>query len=245
MRRSACVALLLALAMGACTDADGDVAERTVREFVAALERGDGRAACERLGDAGTSELLLTALEVGTSADGLNTPGTDRCALLASRLASGEPALAALARAPVIRTSVEGDRATVWTRAGAYEAEERDGRWLVSGFEPVARAVTGRPVSRPPVHLSVVRPKLREAALGPARAGRVKDEDVELSGTLDPPDADLDAEATRGASIERAEAGDGRFRVRLRLRPGPNDVLLTARAPGREPTERPVRLTLE
>ena len=244
MRRSPLLFVLVAaLALGGCRDADEELAVGAVREFVGALERGDGRSACARLSEAGMSELLLTAVRARTLV-ALEDTGADRCAAVASGLARRAVGLAALRRSPVSAVRVEGDRATVETRAGAYEAEERDGRWLVGAFEPVAEALAGVPPPGEPVHLSVVRPRLTEPALGPVAAGRADDGVAELTGTLEPADAVLEARASGGTRVERVEARDGRFRVRLRLRRGHNDVVLTARAAGRAPIERIVRLTL-
>ena len=243
------LSLVVALALGAlgataCEDADDELAVDAVRGFVGALERGDGRAACERLSEAGVSELLLTALRAGTRADGLDPPSADRCAVIASRLGDGAEGLAELRRSPVSAVRVEGDRATVETRAGAYEAQERDGRWLVGALEPVARATTGSQAPGEPVHLSVVRPKLTEPALGPAVAGRTDDDVVELSGTLDPADATLTVRPSGGTRVTRVEARDGRFGVALELTRGRNEIVLAAAASGRERTERAIRLTL-
>ena len=247
-RRSALVTVVAAALTAGCGDrpSEGERAVQEVREFVGALERADGRAACERLAEAGVSELLLVALRGDVSTAGLEQPRDDRCAVIARRLAEGTSGLDELRRAPVTRTLIEGDRATVETEAGPYEAEEgRDGRWRVARFEPVARALAGRPASERPVGLVLVRPKLREPALGPAVAGRVKQASIELTGTLEPQDARLEATPSPGTRVGRVEARDGRFRVKLDLRRGPNEVLLTARAPGRAPTELAVRPTRE
>jgi hypothetical protein len=250
-RRSLPVALALSLSLSAllaagCGETDGERAVRAVREFVGALERADGRPACERLAEAGVSELLLAALRTGIPASGLESPGADRCAIVARRLAEGASGLAELRRSPVTRTLVEGDRATVETRTGAYELEEgRDGHWRVARFEPVVRVLTGGSASERPVGLAVVRPRLREPALGPALAGRTDEESIELTGTLEPEGARLGVEPSPGTRAARVDASDGRFRVRLRLRPGRNEVVLVARAPGRATNELAVRLTRE
>jgi hypothetical protein len=101
----------------------------------------------------------------------------------------------------------------------------------------VVRVFTGGPADEHPVGITVVRPKLREPALGPARAGRTGEASIALTGTLEPEAARLDAEPSPGTRVRRVEARDGRFRVELALRPGRNEVLLRARAPGRAPTE--------
>ncbi|HEV2774440.1 MAG TPA: hypothetical protein VGV90_02505 [Solirubrobacteraceae bacterium] len=50
------------VSIGGCRDADSARAVDAVREFVSALERTDGVAACHRLSEAGVSELLLAAV---------------------------------------------------------------------------------------------------------------------------------------------------------------------------------------
>ena len=246
-RRSGLVALALAaLLAGGCRESEGKRAVQAVRGFVGALERADGHAACERLAEAGVSELLLAALRTGVPASGLEAPRADRCAIVARRLVDDAAGLGELRRSPVTRTLLEGDRATVETRAGAYEVEEeRDGRWRVARFEPVVRVLTSGWASERPVGLAVVRPRLREPALGPALAGRTDEASIEVSGTLEPDDARLGVTASPGTRLVRVEARDGRFRVKLELRRGRNDVLLIARAPGRAATELAVRLTRE
>ena len=237
--------LVAALLAGGCRDGEGDRAARAVRDFVGALERADGRAACDRLTEAGVSELLLTGIRGGVEASGLEDPRADRCAIVAQRLAQDARGLDELRRAPRTRTLLEGDRATVQTRAGAVEVEERDGRWQVARFEPVVRVLTGGPAGEQPVGLAVVRPRLSEPALGPALAGRTDRRWIELTGTLEPHDAQVAVEPSRGTRVRRVEARDGRFRVELELRRGHNEVLLRARAPRRAPTEVAVRLTRE
>ncbi len=162
------------------------------------------------------------------------------CSGMYGRVAARVPGMSA-----VTRVLLEGDRATVETRAGAYEVEERDGRWQVARLEPVVRVLAGGPADEHPVGMTVVRPRLAEPALGPALAGRTDKASIELTGTLEPEDARLEAEPSPGTRVRRVEARDGRFRVELDLRPGRNEVLLRARAPGRAPTELAVRLTRE
>ena len=241
----AALLVVIALLAGGCRDNEGERAERAVRELVGALERGDGRAACDRLSEAGISELLLAGIREGVPASGLEAPTADRCALVARRLAEGARGLGELRRAATTRVLLEGDRATVETRAGAYEVEERDGRWHVARLEPVVRVLTGGPADEHPVGITVVRPKLAEPALGPALAGRTDKASIELTGTLEPEDARLQIEPSPGTEVRRVEARDGRFRVELELQRGHNEVLLGARAPGRAPTELAVRLTRE
>ena len=246
MRRSLAAGLAVLAAAGAgCREQDGDAAVTAVHEMIAAIDRGDGHAACDRLAEAGVSELLLAAVRAGERVEGLEAPEADPCALVAERLSAEGAALVTLREAPVSAVRVEGDRATVETHAGAYEVVERDGRWLVSGLAPVARVLAGEPPPRRPVHLTVVEPKLSEPAVGPALAGRADDDVAELQGTLVPEDAELEVRPLGETRVESVEAGDGRFRVRLKLRPGRNDVVLAASAPGNEPVERRVRLVLE
>ena len=244
-RRAAALATLVAVVGAGCGEAGGERATEAVRGFVAALERGDGRAACDRLTERGIAELLLAAVRAGTRGEGLDAPAADRCALVAARLAARSDRLAGLRRSPVGVVRIEGDRATVETRAGAYELEERSGRWRLSRFAPVARVLTGEPAVGEPVHVAVVRPKLREPALGATLAGRADDEVAELSGTLDPADAGLKVQPSGATGVTSVEARDGRFRVRLELVRGHNLVVLTAHAPGRRRTELAVRLFLE
>lgn len=249
MRRSAALlasAVGLATAAAGCRERDTEEATAAVRGFVAALERGDGRAACERLAEPGVADLFVTAIRAETSGDGLEAPDADRCALVAERLAANASApLAELRSAPVTAVRLEGDRATVETRAGSYELEERDGRWLVSGLEPVTRVLADGTVPREPVHLTLVRPRNREPAPGPAVAVRADDDVAEISGTLVPGDATLEARPSGATRVTKLEHGDGRFRVELALQRGVNEVVLSATAPGRERIERLVRLTLK
>ena len=241
-RRAAALATLLAVAGAGCGEADGERAVEAVHRFVAALERGDGQMACDRLTDRGMAELLLAAVHTRTRTDGLDAPAANCCSLLAARLAARSGRLAGLRRSRVGAVRIEGDRATVETRAGAYELEERDGRWRLSRFAPVARVLAGEPAASEPVHLAVVRPKLREPALGATLAGRADDDVAELSGTLEPANAGLEEQSLGATRVTRVEARDGRFRVRLELARGHNVVVLTAHAPGRRRTALAVRL---
>ena len=111
--RIALLATVLAAGVAGCGEADGERAVESVRGFVAALERRDGQAACERLTERGMAELLLAALLARTAAHGLEGPATDRCALLARRLAAKNGGLARLRRARVRAVRIEGDRGTV------------------------------------------------------------------------------------------------------------------------------------
>ena len=238
LRRLTLLAFLALAAMGSgCQPSDSSRAVDTVRDFITALQRADGRAACEQLAEAGISELLLAGVRSEVRPSGLGEPAADRCAIVAESLAGSAAGLGELRDSPVSRTLVEGDRATIETRAGAYEAEEVDGRWLLTRFDPVAEVLAGGSPPDHPVHLSVVRPRLREPALGATLAGRTDEESIELTGTLDPPDATLSIGEATGAEVERVEVRDGRFRVELGLSRGLNEVLLVAEAPSRSTTE--------
>jgi hypothetical protein len=242
-RRSLALALaVLNVLLSGCRDPDTERAVDAVRGLTGALEREDGRAACEHLSEAGVSELLLAAVRVGIPPSGLEEPEADRCAIVASRLAAGESDFARLRDSPVSATLLEGDRATVQTHAGSYEVEEVDGHWRVARLDPVVRLLTGGSHAERPVHLTVVRPRLSEPVLGPVVAGRSHDESIEIHGTLDPPDATLRAEASPGTGVSAVEAGDGRYRVVLDLGPGRNEALLVAEAPGRATTELVLRV---
>lgn len=242
-RRSVAVLMTVALlaAAGCGEQRDGERAAETVDALVRALEEGRGPEACRRLSERGVSELLLAAVRDGTRVD--PSPREEPCAAVAERLAERATGLRELREAPVTRILVDGDRATVETERGAYEVEELEGRWRVSRLEPLAQALSGERPPERPVHLRVVRPKLEEPALGPAVAGRLDDTSTELGGTIAPDDARLRVETSPGVTAERVEAGDGRFRVKLRLRPGEHEVVLVGEAPGHETTTRVVRLT--
>lgn len=247
MRRPSSLLLivLVAATIGGCREDDSDRAVSAVREFVGALERGDGRAACDRLAEAGVSELLLAAVRARIDPSGLDKPGAQRCAIVARRLADdATDLLSQLRRSPVTSTTIEGDLAVVRTHAGAYEAQEVDGRWRLARLDPVVAAVTPGAPARRPVHLTVVRPKLEQPALGAALAGPADDATVEVSGSLEPAGASLRAVGSSGARVERVEARDGRFRVSAVLQPGRNGLLLHADAPGRDPTDVSIELTL-
>lgn len=237
--------VLAAVSIGGCRDADRERAADAVKQFVGALERGDGQAACDRLAEAGVSELLLAAVRARVEPSGLDAPDAERCAIVASRLAddAGGGGLARLRRSAVTDTTIEGDLAVVRTHAGAYEVEEVDGRWRLARLDPVVEVLTPGSPKRRPVHLTVVRPKLEEPALGPALAGRTDDGVVEITGSLEPADASLRVEASSGARVRRSEARDGRFRIRAALRTGRNRLLLRADAPNRDPIEISIELT--
>lgn len=96
---------------------------------------------------------------------------------------------------------------------------------------------------RRPVHLTIVRPKLDEPALGAVLAGRTDDAELEMRGSLDPAAASLRVVRASGARVQSVESRDGRFRIRVALQRGSNRLLLEASAPDREPVELSVRLT--
>lgn len=128
-------------------------------------------------------------------------------------------------------------------RRPGYEAKEVDGRWRVARLDPVVAVLTGRAPRRQPVHLTIVRPKLDEPALGAALAGRTDDAGVELSVSLEPGDASVRVVRALGARVRSVESRDGRFRIRVALQRGTNRLLLEASAAGREAIELSVRLT--
>ncbi|MFP5362913.1 MAG: hypothetical protein ACLGI5_09305 [Thermoleophilia bacterium] len=248
MRRPRAILLLAlaAAAIGGCRDEDGDRARAAVEDLLAALERGDGAAACSGLSEAGVSELLLAALRVEVDAAGLDAADAPRCALVASRLADGAGRrLSRLRNAAVTDTVLEGDRAVVRTAAGAYEAREVEGRWRVARLDPVAAAVTTGLPRRPPVHMTVVHPKLEQPALGASLAGRTDEATIEISGSLDPDGASLRVLHASRARVRSAQAQDGRFRIRLSLQRGSNRLTLRAEAANREPTELSIDVTRE
>lgn len=233
---------LAAASIGGCREAESKRAVAVVEGFVAALERGDGAAACDRLAEGGVSELLLAAVRARVDAAGLDAPDAERCAIIASRLADdAADRLARLRRSPVTGTLLEGERVVVRTEAGAYEAREVEGRWRVTRLEPVVTAVTGSPQRRP-VHLTIVRPKLEEPALGRSLAGRTDNAAIEISGSLEPADASLRVVRSSGARVRRVESRGGRFRIVAALQHGPNKLLLRADAPARDPFEVAVEL---
>jgi hypothetical protein len=234
-RETVLAVLLCALAAAGCRPAQSDRAAEATRAFLAALDRGDGAAVCERLTEAGVSELLLLALEHRVAFEPADARAPDTCARIAERLPVGGVDI--LLRSPVSRVVLHGDRATVETEAGSYEAEERDGQWRVSRLNPVARALRGAGAPVPPVAVTVVSPDLTRPSLGPSVAGESTAAELELTGTVAPPAARVQARSLAGGSVERVAAGDGRFRIRLALRPGENSFALTATAPGREAAE--------
>ncbi|MDP8909346.1 MAG: hypothetical protein M3N47_09585, partial [Chloroflexota bacterium] len=99
--------VLTALLLTSCGESEGGQVRRTVDEFTAALARGDGAAACERLAEAGVSELLLAAVRAYVPATGLEEPTVDRCAVIAERLAEDATGLAELRQVPTTRTLLE------------------------------------------------------------------------------------------------------------------------------------------
>ena len=236
---------LTALLVTGCGQSEGGQVRQTVDEFTAALARGDGAAACERLAEAGVSELLLVAVRADVATTGLEEPRVDRCALIAERLAADATGLAELREAATARTLVEGDLATVETDAGAYELEEVEGRWRLTRFDPVSAVLAGGAAPVRPVGLTIARPELSEPALGPALAGRTRKETVELTATFEPDDARIRIEPSPGTRVRRFEADDGRVRAELDLRRGLNQILLSASAPGRSDTEIAIRITRE
>ena len=242
--RGLIIIAVAAVSIGGCRDADSTRAVDAVHEFVSALERTDGAAACHRLAEAGISELLLAAVRANVEAEGLDAPGADRCAIVAARLANGvRDRLAALRRSRVTGVTVEGDTAAVRTDAGAYEAREVDGRWRVARLDPVIAVLTGGAPQRRPVHLTIVRPELDEAALGASLAGRSDDAEIEISGSLEPGDASVRVVSALGARVRSVESRDGRFRIRVTLQRGTNRLLLKVSAAEREPIELAVKLT--
>ncbi len=243
-RRGGLAAVLAAVGLMSCAPAGGEEATSAVRELLAALDRGDGDAACERLSEAGVAELLLIAVEQRVETRGLRPERPGVCARVAARLGAGAD-LAALRRAPILRTLVEGDQATVQTAAGAYEAEEVAGRWTIARMAPVAQALRRGDLGASPVLLAIAQPRFTAPALGETLAHRTTEATIEVTGTIHPPQARLRAQPLQGATVEEAVAADGRLRVRLRLRPGPNDVLLHAAAPGREATTLGLRVVRE
>ena len=242
--RSLIIIAVAAFLIGGCRDDDGTQAADAVHEFLGALERADGAAACHRLAEAGVSELLLGAVRANVDAEGLDAPGAEHCAIVAARLANGaQDRVARLRVSPVTDVAVEGDTAAVRTNAGAYEAREVDGRWRLARLDPVIAVLTGGAPTRRPVHLTIVRPRLEEPALGAAVAGRTDDAQVEISGSLEPGDASVRVVRASGARVRSVESRDGRFRIRVALQRGTNRLLLEASAPDREPIELAVNLT--
>lgn len=245
MRRSAAaLAITASLALAGCgAPTDGERAGEAVRSVLQALQARDGAAACDHLTQRGISELLAAAVRAGTSAPGLGDPRTDACAVVADATSRTATAgLSTLATAPVTRIVLEGDSAAIETHAGAYEAKEIDGRWRVERLGPVVDVLAGDPPPSRPAHLTIVRPKLSEPAVGRVLAGRTTDSTVELTGRMAPAEAQLDVDTTKGTTAEVVEARDGRFAVKLALRPGGNHVLLTLTAPGRQRSELAVRI---
>lgn len=229
---------LVAVLIGACGNEDSERARASVEDLLAALERGDGGSACDSLSEAGISELLLAAVHAKVDPSGLEAAGARRCALIASRLANGaERRLTQLRESPVTATLLEGDRGVVLTEAGAYESREIEGRWHVTRLDPVLAAFTTGLPKQPPVHMTVIRPKLEQPALGASLAGRTDEATIEISGSLEPAGASLRVVRSADARVEDVEAQDGRFRIRVRLKPGSNRLLLRADARDREPIE--------
>ena len=92
---------------------------------------------------------------------------------------------------------------------------------LPSRLDPAIAVLTGGAPKCRPVHLTIVRPKLEEPALGAALAGRSDDADTEISGSLDPDDASVRV-VRAGPRADRAlgetdpRAGARRERVGVR-----------------------------
>jgi hypothetical protein len=235
---------MAAVAIGGCRADDTTRAADAVHGFLSALERADGAAACHRLAEAGVSELLLGAVRANVAAEGLGAPGAEHCAIIAARLASGvRDQVAQLRRSPVADVAVDGETATVRTDAGAYEAREVDGRWRVARLDPVLTVLAGGAPERRPVHLTIVRPRLDEPALGAALAGRTDEAQIEISGSVEPGDASVRVVRALGARLHSVVSRDGRFQIRVALRRGTNRLLLEASAPARETIELAVTLT--
>lgn len=243
--RSLIIIAVVAVSIGGCRDDDSTRAVDAVHEFLRALERADGAAACHRLAEAGVSELLLGAVRANVDAGGLDASGAEHCAIVAARLANGaQDRVAQLRRSPVTAVALEGDTAGVRTDAGAYEAREVDGRWRVARLDPVIAVLTGGSApKRRPVHLTIVRPKLDEPALGAALAGRTDEAEIEISGAVEPGHASVRVVRAFGARVRSVVSRDGRLRIRVALRRGTNRLLLEASAPGREAIELAVKLT--
>ena len=240
--RAMLLAALAAVSMGGCRDDDSERAIGAVEDFVGELAAMDGTLACNRLSEAGVSELLLASVRVRIDASGLDATGAKRCEIVERRVSRGaEGRLAELRRSAVTGVVLEGDRASVRTEAGAYEVEEVDGHWRLTRFDPVVSALTRGSPSRL-VHLTVVRPKLEEPALGPSLSGRTEDATTEIKGSIEPPDASLKVVRASGARVKSVHTRDGRFRIRVALQRGRNRLLIRADAPGRDPIEVSVEL---
>ena len=240
--RALLMSALAALSIGGCRNDDSERAIAGVEDFVGALETGNGALACNRLAESGVSELLLVAVRARIDASGLDAPGAKRCEIVARRVSRGaEGRLSELRRSAVTGAVLEGDRGSVRTEAGAYEVKEVNGRWRLARFDPVVAALARGSTSRP-VHLTVVRPKLEEPALGPSLSGRTENATAEIKGSIEPPDASLKVIRASGARVKSVHSRDARFRIRLALRRGRNRLLIRADAPRRDPIEVSIEL---
>lgn len=242
--RALLIIVLAVPSIGGCQDDDSKRAIAAVGDFVGALAAGDEALACNRLAEAGVSELLLAAVRGRVDPSGLDAPGAKRCEIVAQRLSDGaESRLSELRRSPVTGVVLEGDRASVRTEEGAYEAEEVDGRWRLTRFDPVVAVLTPGSARRRPVHLTVVRPKLEEPSLGTSLSGRTEDATVDINGSIEPPDASLKVVRASGARVKSVQSRDARFRIRVALQRGRNRILMRADAPRRDPIELAVELS--
>lgn len=112
----------------------------------------------------------------------------------------------------------------------------------------------GRPVAHQPLRAARSRPARRRDAgaagdadrrepgacatvARPSLAGATTDAELELTGNVVPASARVDARTVASWRVAEVAAGDGRFRIRLALRPGETLFFLTATAPGRTPAE--------
>ena len=102
MRRRSALLCAVALAgmLAGCRPSQSERATAAVHGFLDAVARGDGAAACDRLGEGGLSEVLLLALEEGVPVEADAARAPDTCARIVERLPGKEQA-AAVRRAPV------------------------------------------------------------------------------------------------------------------------------------------------
>lgn len=117
-------------ALGACGDADDrpsdeDAIRTTLRTYLGATARGDGRAACAQLADAARRDLVRSVR------------GATGCGDAVSRYRAGltTEQRAQLRVGRVTAVHVDGDRATAKVLGGAESGrlERRGGRWLIAG----------------------------------------------------------------------------------------------------------------
>lgn len=123
------LALVVALALGACGgDGEGDPGA-IVGDYYAALADHDGAAACAHL----TGEMQRTVVEQAASLPGYSGTCPDAVEVIVANLGGDE--VSALRNAEITDTAIDGDTATVTIKDATSVAtlKKVDGRWYLAG----------------------------------------------------------------------------------------------------------------